>query len=314
MSWQAVRAIREVQTGSATRKAVLYVMADYAREDGSMIFASLGSIAERAELSRRSVITAVTELCSQGILIKEAGPTGGTSTYAIHPAIISGNAAHLAVVTCEADSHPPVQEIHTPCETVSHPPVKDVHTPVKELHTPCETPSPYISIKDPLDNPDKDPLDDRTPALVVIEQPLLEVPEDPWYDPTAFPNEDCLASMLGQIIESVPKFSGSADQKGCTKLAAQLREQFPTGKDGQIDIEELSAFLEEWAKFNRRNTKRGGTKDGTASLRAWVSRCEAQHRNTKRARERDRGSSGFGGASLLSGHELAALQFGGQRA
>lgn len=291
---------------------MLYVMADYAREDGSSIFASLGSIAERAELSRRSVITAVNDLCSAGILIKEQGTSGGTSTYCIHPAIMQGHAAHLAVVTCETLSHPPVQEIHTPCETASHPPVKDVHTPVKELHTPCERASHNISIKDPLEDPMKDPLDDMTPALVVIEQPLLEVPEDPWYDPTAFPNEDCLASMIGRAIESVPKFAGSAEKNGCRKMAEQIREQFPTGKDGQIDLDELLLFLEEWAKFNRRNTKRGGAKDGTASLRSWISRNEAQHRNTKRARERDRGHSG--GTALLSGHELAALQFGGARA
>jgi DNA-binding IscR family transcriptional regulator len=326
MSWQAVRAVKDLQTGSATKKLVLLVMADYAAEDGSSIYPSLGTVAERSELSRRSVITAVADLVSAGILIKERQANGGVQLYAIHPAIMSGNAAHLVVHTCEAlshppvqeihtpcetVSHPPVQEIHTPCETVSHPPVKDVHTPVKELHTPCEAASHKQLTNNELTNTLNNQLDGATPALVVVESPaLLDVPQDPWYDPEAFPNEDVLASLIGMAIETVPKFAGSADRAGCRKIAAQLRDQFPLGADGEIDQDELITWLQEWTKFNLRS-RRGGAKDGVASLRNWVQRLEAQHRNTKRARERDRGHTRGSSSNLLSGHELAALQFGG---
>lgn len=296
---EPIAAVRDLKVGSSTRKVVLLVMADYARRDGSNIYASVGSIAQRAELARPTASRAIAELVEMGVLIQEASAPGRTSTYAINPLIMRGDLSPTVTGTCNAELQevsPSVTGEYDVRVSLSNTGVSPTVTGgVTEDDRGCNAPlhNPKISQLDPNTSQDVA----RTDLALALIEIREEEATDPWYDPEAFPNEDVFASMCARSIESVKKFAGSAraDREGCYKLSAKIEAQFPRGDDGEVDLIELSEFIEEWAQFNRTHSSKGGRKDGVASLRNWLVTKEGQHRRVKREREIDRNrGNGFG--------------------
>ncbi len=70
MSYDVNRAIRTVKTGSPRDKAVLFLLADMA-DDNGVAWPSISRIAEYTELSRRSVDRAIRSLRETGLVLVE---------------------------------------------------------------------------------------------------------------------------------------------------------------------------------------------------------------------------------------------------
>jgi DNA-binding transcriptional MocR family regulator len=83
MSIPALNWARSVITGSASRKAVLYCLANYANEAGEA-YPSVDRIVSETELNRKTVLDAVRELAEQGILEdtgRRVGQTNGIRVW-----------------------------------------------------------------------------------------------------------------------------------------------------------------------------------------------------------------------------------------
>lgn len=71
MSLEATRWAKRQTTGSATRKAVLMALADYANADG-FAWPSQIAIAEETEMSERSVRSAIADLVELGLVERQS--------------------------------------------------------------------------------------------------------------------------------------------------------------------------------------------------------------------------------------------------
>lgn len=83
MSIPALNWARSVITGSASRKAVLYCLANYANEAGEA-YPSVDRIVSETELNRKTVLDAMRELAEQGILEdtgRRVGQTNGIRVW-----------------------------------------------------------------------------------------------------------------------------------------------------------------------------------------------------------------------------------------
>lgn len=75
MSYDVNRAVRTVKTGSPRDKAVLFLLADMADDDG-LAYPSVRTIAEFTELSKSSVERALRELRKKGFFFVEKRSRG----------------------------------------------------------------------------------------------------------------------------------------------------------------------------------------------------------------------------------------------
>lgn len=123
MSVNAIRWAYKQRCGSASAKAVLACLADFASDEGAA-WPSLNAIAEQTELSRRSVIRAVGLLEENGFLDVERERTGAVNDRNTYRLNLSK--APSGVVT---QCHPPSDRVSPPSDTVSPPVVTDCHPP-----------------------------------------------------------------------------------------------------------------------------------------------------------------------------------------
>lgn len=83
MSIPALNWARSVITGSASRKAVLYCLANYANEAGEA-YPSVDRIVSETELNRKTVLDAMRELADQGVIEdtgRRVGQTNGIRVW-----------------------------------------------------------------------------------------------------------------------------------------------------------------------------------------------------------------------------------------
>lgn len=98
MSIAALNWAKHVTVGDAMRKSILFVLADYADEQGSC-FPSQGTIAEQSEAGERTVRRILAEFEERGILTRKhrGNPDGGRTSDRIYlnlawlPAGVAGN-------------------------------------------------------------------------------------------------------------------------------------------------------------------------------------------------------------------------------
>lgn len=122
MSFKAVASAIDAETGSATMKLVLILLADYASDDGEKIYPSISTIAKRAEVSERTVQYTIRELVKKGLLEIVQERTGSTTIYRIPLQNL-----HPCKICTPAESAPGgVQNLHRGGATVAPKPINNL--------------------------------------------------------------------------------------------------------------------------------------------------------------------------------------------
>ncbi|WP_338804446.1 helix-turn-helix domain-containing protein [Xenorhabdus griffiniae] len=118
MSMILIAKAMQIKVGNPSRKLVLLKLADNANDKGEC-FPSYQHIADQCEISRRSVINHIDDLCKQG-LVKKVYRTGE-----------KGNSSNVYILDLDgAKNSPPsensalgvVKKLHHPSETIAPPP------------------------------------------------------------------------------------------------------------------------------------------------------------------------------------------------
>lgn len=137
MSVEAIRAVRNLRVGSASWKAVLFVIADEQRKDGTPCRLRYGAIAAHAECDVRTVKRAVPSLIKEGVL---EGKSGALRVS------LAGDTMSLSE---EGDTMSP----GTPCPQSS-----DTMSPNGDTMSPLKEPGvPEDQTRSPNDDPKNDP-------------------------------------------------------------------------------------------------------------------------------------------------------------
>ena len=163
---------------SPTQKFVLFAYESFASSDSHECFPSYGTIAERTGYEKRSVITAVRELTSMGILTKELRYRPNGSQTSNNYKIVYSSLARMI------NDHPPSDPNSPPPMIVDHPP-SDRRSPpeliqltdpkrtcVTRKKQPSHTPEDFDQASDPpqdLETPIPD-----SPQDLNLEQPKLD--------------------------------------------------------------------------------------------------------------------------------------------
>lgn len=130
-------------------KLVLIRLADFASDDGTNIYPSIGRVAEDTGLSRRTVHTCISRLIASGHLAVDQAIPGRPTRYRIHldPSPVQSDPTpvqpdHYAAIA-------PVQPDHTSYATTAHPYATTTHPPVQSDHTPVQPPhtDPLLTTK-----------------------------------------------------------------------------------------------------------------------------------------------------------------------
>jgi hypothetical protein len=138
MSIPYLNAAMDAKCESGTEKLVLLILANYANKNGAC-WPSMPSVAKRCSLSARTVVEQVAKLAERGWL--EVDRTKGKSNHYILKIPVK-DVHQCGSLTSEADSLPPVKDVHHyPCITRT--------TPVQTTVTNHKEPSSEPSIEPP---------------------------------------------------------------------------------------------------------------------------------------------------------------------
>lgn len=130
-----------IKVGNPIRKLVLIKLADNANDKGEC-WPSYQHIADQCEISKRSVMRHIDDLCESGMLRKEyrAGPKGNSSNV------------YYLTLDCDRESLPPGDRESPRVVTESHPPSDRESLPPSDRESPRTSHSfePVIEPKTPL--------------------------------------------------------------------------------------------------------------------------------------------------------------------
>jgi hypothetical protein len=142
MSIIAMAKVLKSRAGSTSKKAVLLAMADAANDDGSGIWKSSETIADQAEVSKRTVLSVWSELEAEGVLVRdgERRVRGGiVIIWNINLDALTSSKPDANASPGEIDDINPMQILHEPGETVS--PKPSLNHPLEPSNKVCSVES-----------------------------------------------------------------------------------------------------------------------------------------------------------------------------
>ena len=146
MSIKHILAAMEAKVGSSARKLVLIKLADNANDNGEC-YPSYLNIADHCEMSKRSIISHVAKLETDGFLTKEIRKRGVNNTSNLYRLTIKSGSAELAPPSAELA--PPSAEFAPPPSANSAPLISHSFKPVTE---PVTEPKDSVKNEDAIFN------------------------------------------------------------------------------------------------------------------------------------------------------------------